>query len=92
MANDLTKNPMVIDTAAATVLWSDPIKIKSIRWVSKSATAGDDIEIQDSNNQELWVSVASGANYSEEVIIERWWHEGFKVPTLDSGTLYISYL
>jgi hypothetical protein len=92
MANDLTTNPLVVDTAAATVLWTDYFKPKSVRWVG-ATTAGHAAEIQDQNGKVMYRAVADGANFIDDALIERedpGWN-GFKVPTLDSGKLYITY-
>lgn len=91
MANDLTYNPLVIDTAAATTLISYPIFVKSIRWVG-ATTAGHTVSVQDPDGNVLWSSVAGGSNNIEADLIERIWQDGFAVPTLQSGTLYIGYL
>lgn len=90
MANDLTDNPYIIDTASAAVLVAGRLRIKSIRWVGASV-AGHVAEIQDSNNRVIWRSQATGANNVEGQIIERVWENGFRVPTLQSGTLYIDH-
>lgn len=93
MANDLTVNPMRIDTAAATVLFTDPMHVKSIRVTNEGViAAGDAFEIQDSDNDVLWKGDAAGDNFNEEVLVERWWRNGFKVPTLATDlVLYITY-
>lgn len=87
MSNDLTQDPYIIDTAAATVLSTDNLYIKSIRWVG-GTTAGHTAIIHDQKSNIIWSSVASGANYVESEIIEQW-IDGLIVPTLASGVLYI---
>lgn len=87
MANDLTADPYIIDAAAATVLSTINLYIKSIRWVG-GTTAGHTAIIHDKNSNVIWSSVASGANYVESEIIEQW-VDGLIVPTLASGVLYI---
>lgn len=87
MANDLTGDPYIIDTAAATVLSTINLFIKSIRWVG-GTTAGHTAVIQDQKGNVIWTSEASGANYVESEIIEQW-IDGLIVPTLTSGVLYI---
>jgi len=92
MANDITNNPLIIDTASGSVVTSKTFVATKVRWVSKSASAGDDIDVQDGNGKSVWVSVATGANYVEETHFDpdaRVIFEGLTVPTLDSGTLYI---
>ena len=93
MANDLTVNPMRVDTAAATVLFANPMKIKSLRIMTEGVSAaGDDFEVQDSDNNTIWKGTASGAEYTEEVLLERWVKNGIKVPTLAAAlVLFITY-
>ena len=87
MANDLTKRPWKVDTAAATVLSSDRLRVKGVRWVG-ATTAGHTAIIHDKNSRVVWSSVATGANYVESDLIENDW-EGLIVPTLGSGILYL---
>lgn len=87
MANDISADPWIIDTAAATVLSTNMLNIKSIRWVG-ATTAGHTAIIHDKDSNVIWSSVASGANYVESEIVEQWVH-GLIVPTLASGVLYI---
>lgn len=92
MSNIITGNPLVIDTASGSVITSRTFTVSKIRWVSKSASAADDVDIQNGAGTSKWVSVASGANYVEETHFDpdaRIRLEGLTVPTLDSGTLYI---
>lgn len=87
MANDLTQDPYIIDTAAADVLSTNKLYIKSIRWVG-GTTAGHTAVVRDQQSNTIWSSVASGANYVESEIIEQW-IDGLIVPTLASGVLYV---
>lgn len=91
MANDLTGPIWKIDTASATLLFEKLIGLKGIRWVSKSAVAGDDVEIQDSTGRVIWKSVASGSNYVEADVTTRHVY-GVKVTILDSGELFIEIM
>ena len=79
-----------IDTLNANLVVSQTLKVRSIRWVSKGATAGDDVKVTAEDDTVLWESVASGSNYVEESLINADWIGGFKVPVLDSGKLYIT--
>jgi len=88
MANDLTGPVWRIDTPSATLLYDKLIHIKGIRWVSKTAVAGDDVEIQDAAGRIIWKSIASGANYVEADAAIRHTY-GIKVTTLGSGELYL---
>src|SRR4030042_113762 len=93
MANDITGNPLKIDTASSTALTSYNFTAWMIRWVGGS-TAGHTISVQDKNGNVKYVSVATGANYVEESHLvspknESLIFDGLLVPTLGSGTIYI---
>ena len=91
MANNLTGNPMFVDTASATALATQRFDIVKIRWVSVSATAGDQVVVQHANTAAAWASAAVGANYIDS---DAWEKDnplilnGLLVPTLTSGSLY----
>ena len=89
MANILTDNPLIIDTAGAAVLVAGSFRVRGIRWVG-ATTAGHAVSVTDSNDVVKWAGEAAGANHSEADTIkdEKLW-KGLKVPTLQSGTLYI---
>lgn len=95
MANDITKYPLVIDTAGAGAILTTPFRIKKIRWVN-GTTAGHTAIVQDQNGNLFWESIASGANYVEESDFthdesQRNIINGLKVPTLGSGKLEIYF-
>jgi hypothetical protein len=95
MANDITKNPLVIDTASGTAVLTHSLRIKKIRWVG-GTTAGHTAIIQDQNSNLYWESICSGANYAEESDFtedksNRTLINGLKVPTLGSGKLEIYF-
>ncbi len=93
MANVLNQNPIIIDTAAGTVLLTVPIRVKKIRWVG-GTTLGHTVSVQDQNSHEFWASTCPGSSYVEETDFTTYLHQsavmnGLKVPTLGSGKLYI---
>lgn len=89
MANDVTNNPFIIDTPGAGVIFSQPIRVRGVRWVG-ATTAGHLIKITDANDVEKWASEAAGANHTEaDTIKEETLWKGLKVPTMQSGKLYI---
>lgn len=89
MANQLTVNPWIIDTPGAGTLFAGANKIKSVRWVG-ATTAAHAAEIQDTAGNVRWSSVAAGANNLEiDEVSEQNYYTGIKVPTLQSGKLYI---
>jgi hypothetical protein len=90
MANEFIDNRWILDTAAATMHTTDPVYIKRIRWVGTGLTAGTSaVIIQDDASKTIWSSLATGTTVVESDLIERWWHTGFKVPTLAGGTVFI---
>lgn len=92
MANDLTKNPWIIDTAGAGALTTLNAKIKGFRWVSAAAAAGHACVVQDQNSRTIWESVAAGANHVDADTFDSTdTVSGIKVPTLASGKLYIEF-
>ena len=92
MVNSLNDRRWVIDTVDADVIADNAIKVKSVRWAATTlSVATDAVVIRDPvNNDTLWETTASGANYVEEALLETWWKNGFEVPTLDRGILYIT--
>ena len=93
MSNDVTNNPYVIDTASSALVSANRLRIQSIRWAAPSATAGSAVSVQSALGKVLWASSANGANYVEQAnypIESPLVADGLKVPTLGSGTLYIS--
>ena len=93
MANDLTGNPLKIDTADPGAIITTDIKISKIRWVG-ATTAGHQAVVHDQNSNLFWESICPGDNYVEESDFtttnqnKRTIH-GLIVPTLGSGKLYI---
>lgn len=95
MANNLTFNPLRLDTASGSVLTTESYRVKKIRWVG-GTTAGHQVILQDQHSNTLWETVASGSNYVEETDFT--WNttntvvlSGIRLPTLGSGKLYIYY-
>jgi len=93
MANDITGNPLKVDTASSTALSSYNFTAWMIRWVG-ATTAGHTISVQDKNGNVKYASEASGANYVEESHLvspknESLIFNGLKVPTLGSGIIFI---
>jgi hypothetical protein len=93
MANNITGNPIVVDTAASTTVTDYNFKAWMIRWVG-ATTAGHTISVQDKDGNVKYASEASGANYVEESHLvsprtDCLIFKGLKVPTLGSGIIYI---
>lgn len=93
MANDLTKNPWVVDTAAAGAILTAWADVRSIQWIG-ATTAGHEAVVQDQDGRVIWRRLAQGANQNFETEFEGRFGRrinGLIVPTLASGTLYITF-
>ena len=90
MANETYGRTFKIDTASANVVAPGPFHCKHVRWVARTANAGARCVVTDSNDKTIWEDSANGANYEKSELIEAWWNQGFKVPTLDDGILYVT--
>ena len=100
MANDTARNPWSIDTASSTNLIAagpaDPpseVRIRNITWVNPT-TAGHEVQVADGNGRVIWhrVAAASRENHETEFHgIRGRQIDGLRVPTLGSGTLYITF-
>jgi hypothetical protein len=91
VANALTVNPLKIDTSGAGLLLASNLYVKSIRWVG-ATTAGHLASVTDKNDVVVWSSVAAIAtnnSEAEQIDANKPW-KGLKVPTLQSGVLYIT--
>lgn len=93
MANNITTNPMVIDTAGAGVIINVSLRIKKLRWVG-GTTAGHAAVVKDKEGNIFWESVCPAANYVEETDFalhksQRNVLNGLIVSTLGSGKLYL---
>lgn len=93
MSNNVDGNPYILDTASGSLVTARRLRIQSIRWVSPSASAGHAVSVQTALGRVVFSTSATGSNYVEA---QNWPEEspliadGLKVPTLDSGSLYIS--
>jgi hypothetical protein len=94
MSNVLNKNPLVIDTAGATVLFTDILYIKEIRWVvGVSGVADDGCSVTDQNSNVIFAAFASAKDTEYSTYFgagdEAQRADGLIVPTLAHGKLYI---
>ena len=93
MANNLTKNPWVIDTVGDL----DDVgtyRVPGIRWVAPNAAAGQIVKLTDASSRTFWSTVASGGNYVEaDRITVRSQHPvGLRLEQMGTGTMYIEFL
>lgn len=90
MSNDLSGQPLVVDTANNNIFTKEkPIFVKRIVWLDP-ATPGDDLVINDANDRPIVVAKAEIADQSQTFLVERVF-DGIRVPTIDSGTAYIYF-
>ena len=90
MSNNTSRNPWAMDSVDTTGVSTEGFPLKMVRWVSKSASAGDDAEVQDENGRTIWISVANASNYVEQspLMVNA---VTIKIPQVDSGTLYLYF-
>lgn len=94
MSNTFTGNEWAIDTAQSAAIFTDGVYIDSMKWYPNAAD--NDLLIQDAAGATIVKSrakVPAGATNDEIGAIEfpetRGRHIGFKVATIDGGTLYV---
>lgn len=93
MAVTISQEAGIIRMTAAADSVTGAYFVKSWRWVGDAIAAGDDLSITDPVTGEVLVeTVASGADYAEEALVERWWRNGATVTTMSAGTFYLHYL
>jgi len=89
MANNLTGNPLVIDTAATITTY--PTKVKFMRWTP--TTTGDDLLVVDNAGNTIWTYKALAADANQGITFDLTLDgavcNGIVVSTIDNGTLYI---
>lgn len=85
MANDLTSNPWVLDTAGA--VFSGEVRIDRVAWKNASAL-NHTVLVQDSAGKTIFEDFASGATYNTSEPLGRT-YTGVTVTTLNSGKLYL---
>ena len=94
MANQVTGNPWIIDTASGSAILTSMAQVRSFRWTG-GTTAGHSCVVQDQNGKVVWDSFANGANFLDEKVFEERHGRtvnGLIVPTLGSGKLYIDFV
>lgn len=75
---------------AATNLTDETVYVHNVRWVNPSG-AGDAVQIANGRDGKVvWEAVAQvGANEQQESKVEFRLVQGFSIPLIDAGTLYI---
>ena len=92
----VSKYDNVVKMTAASDELAFHVRVKCIRWISKAASAGDDLVLVESSigttSEEIWISVAAGANWVEESSNGGAgfdFRNGIRISAIDSGTLYL---
>jgi|GEM_PF-1857787 len=97
MANDITGRVWVLDTASTSVNVFDlPVNIVSMAWHPNAVD--NDLVVQDGRGKPIWTIRATiAAPNHESVGIEKWDNSeprmpffGFRLHTMDGGTLYVT--
>jgi hypothetical protein len=98
MANNLTGNPVIVDTAAATPLLTGMLNITKIRWWDSGAdiAEGDSAIVQDAAGAVVWSHRAGGIGTVADLVppvesnfVPGHAIKGLLIPTLTHGTLHI---
>ncbi len=91
MANNVTGNPLIIDTLTSTAIiaTSERFQVYAIHWAS--ASVANICSVQDGAGTVRYEVVAASANVPPFVLSDaaELNFNGLKVPTLDSGKVYI---
>ena len=87
MANNLTGNPWIIDTADT--ITTGPVYVVSAEW--QEPTAADDLTIVDNSGNTIYDdnAIAGGTGIRLEVKLGGAVYNGFIVSVIDGGTLYV---
>ena len=92
----VTRNDTVIILTAGGDEIAAAIKPRALRWVSKAAGPGDDIQLVESTlgntSEVIWESVAAGAYYVESDNAGGRgfdFRNGLRIGVIDSGSLYV---
>ena len=92
----LATNPWYVDESTSYDLCTGQfLSLDRLRWIG-GTTAGHSLLVVDSGSNVIWESLASGANYVEETVIDedavpRGRRTGFRVATMQSGRLLVYY-
>ena len=90
MPNVLSNRVWSIDTVDTDAVDDRHVFVKTVRWTG-GANAADAATIDDPiSGAILWTSLAAAVNNIEAELMETTWPNGFGVPALTTGVLYIT--
>jgi len=90
MANVVTGNPFIIDTATATAIYTDRFQLLAIQWVSGSIA--DVCSVQDGAGVVKWEVIQDVTNKTQPLSFPdelELTFNGLKVPTMNTGKVYL---
>jgi len=87
MANNIGGRVWALDTPGATTIFSSMLKVTMVEWFNPTVI-GHLMQLTDLEDRVLLDGRAEAANQSRVFRPTTWWH-GLKVPTLQSGIVYI---
>jgi len=96
MSNSYNGTPpqWVIDTASATAITTDVVRLAKIEWVpGASALQGDECKVTDAAGNAIHFDMFATGAYQDvfDSTFPRWYNsQGLKVPTLTHGKVYIT--
>lgn len=90
MANDITGNPIIVDTAGAGNIWPKPGNIRVHHFELFPSAANDAVTVKDRNGKIIW----QAKSVSGDPIITQTpgWFEGLIVDALSAGAKLFVYL
>ena len=91
MANRLVDHVWVVDTASADAVTEETVYVSGVRWVGATTDTHEAVIKNVDNDDEVWAGFLDGAagGHGGDSHVHFRCLGGFKVTTLDSGTLYI---
>jgi hypothetical protein len=90
MANDLSSDVWVLDTASADPVYEHNVKIKTIIWEGP-ASQGDQLILKTLNGQYI-LNATCEADAQAQIYRLGKWYNGIIVDTIDSGAAHIHYV
>jgi hypothetical protein len=89
-ANDLSRSPLLIDTATPAPIFTSGVRISALRWVNVAA-AGHKLVLVDSNGRKVFEATCPTGATEFELALPLSTNRGLSVLQIDSGLLYLSY-
>jgi hypothetical protein len=88
MANNISGSPIILDSTGTVYAATVRLSVQSIRWVAKTAQAGNELILKDGAGRVVFHSVAAAANHLDVHMPQKSWR-GLTVDTIGSGVVYI---